>query len=63
MNFGEYEVQRDDVELLEEIGSGAFGTVHKGILNRDGNEILCAIKVARNDEQRKNIMDEADLMR
>ena len=41
----EWEVERDDVTLLDEIGKGAFGVVRKGILKKADGEIKVAVKV------------------
>lgn len=38
-------LSRDQFTLLEEIGSGAFGTVHKGVVFNGQQASMCAVKV------------------
>ena len=43
----EWEVDRDKIELIRELGQGSFGMVHEGIMQTDdeGGELRVAVKV------------------
>jgi len=44
--FDEWEVPRENVKILEEVGHGSFGSVYRGILHKDNEpECVVAIKV------------------
>ena len=63
-NFGDIEIKRDDIERGQELGTGSFGTVYAGIYTKEGQgQIPCAIKEAKNDTLREQLLSEADLMR
>lgn len=48
----DYEIQRDRVVLLDILGNGQFGDVHKGIYQeKDGNEIPVAVKTCKEDNE------------
>lgn len=65
--FDEWEVPRDNVQLLEPLGRGSFGMVYRGIWKKeDGEEIPCAIKtVTENNNlvQRNDFISEANVMK
>ena len=63
-NFEGIEIPRDNIERGRELGTGSFGTVYAGIYNTGTQgEIPCAIKEAKNDTLREQLLSEADLMR
>ena len=39
------EVSKEDLELGQKLGSGQFGTVHKGLLRRNGESLSVAVKI------------------
>ena len=48
----DYEILRDQVCLLDILGNGQFGDVHKGIYReKDGNEIPVAVKTCKEDNE------------
>ncbi|KAJ6634889.1 Insulin-like receptor [Pseudolycoriella hygida] len=63
----EWEVERDDVIHLKELGQGSFGMVYEGLLKtREGETVPCAIKtVTENatDRERINFLREASVMK
>lgn len=64
-----WEVQRDKVIQLQELGQGSFGMVYEGIikdLNIDGGETRCAIKTVNEnatDKERISFLNEASVMK
>lgn len=43
----EWEVPREKIKLLQELGQGSFGMVYKGeYTTDDGNCLKCAVKVS-----------------
>lgn len=61
------ELQRGHIQLLEELGKGAFGAVHKGILKESGTnvEYLVAVKVLHQDSTavaRSELLEEAAIL-
>ena len=57
------ELPRRDVQILETLGSGAFGDVRKGIVNLGGSDVLVAIKTTKGDDDaREELLQEALLM-
>uniref|UniRef100_A0AAG5DU37 Tyrosine-protein kinase receptor n=1 Tax=Anopheles atroparvus TaxID=41427 RepID=A0AAG5DU37_ANOAO len=64
----EWEVPRDDIIKLEELGQGSFGMVYKGIVVKLGNDtnIPCAIKTVNEnatDRERDSFLIEANIMK
>ena len=43
----EWEVSRDDVTVLKELGQGSFGMVYEGVLHAAASDIHVAVKVRR----------------
>ena len=63
-NFEGIEIARDLIERGRELGTGSFGTVYQGVYKHaTKGEIKCAIKEAKNDMLREQLLSEADLMR
>ncbi|KAJ1361892.1 hypothetical protein KIN20_021262 [Parelaphostrongylus tenuis] len=42
---GKYQLVHSDVKLLKKIGSGAYGTVYRGILLRDNNRMIAVKRI------------------
>lgn len=65
----EWEVPRDKIELLKELGNGSFGMVYQGIAKDvvDGKpEVQCAVKTVNEnatDRQRIEFLNEASVMK
>lgn len=65
----EWEVPREKIIQLQELGQGSFGMVYAGIikdLNKIGEEIKCAIKTVNEnatDRERINFLKEASVMK
>lgn len=63
----EYWIERDNVEVGERIGSGAFGEVHKGLYHHPNHgQIRVAIKMLRENANwldRKLFLEEANIMK
>lgn len=65
----EWEIPRDKVLQLQELGQGSFGMVYEGIikdLNKTGEEIRCAIKTVNEsatDKERISFLNEASVMK
>jgi len=63
----EWEIPRDDVEVLEPLGRGSFGMVYRGNWKKNENEIVpCAIKtVTENNNMmvRHDFLSEANVMK
>lgn len=63
-NPDHYEVQREDVEFVHELGIGRFGTVFQGVLRP--NNTICAIKTIPSDaseDYRNEFLGEATTMK
>ena len=45
------------------MGTGSFGTVYQGLYRSSDGDTPCAIKEAKNDTLRDQLLDEADRMR
>ncbi|TKR81763.1 hypothetical protein L596_015586 [Steinernema carpocapsae] len=62
-----WELRFMDITLKDKLGSGAFGDVHRGLMNISGRKHPVAVKVARGDkldkEKAREIMKEARVMR
>uniref|UniRef100_A0A336M6T9 Tyrosine-protein kinase receptor n=1 Tax=Culicoides sonorensis TaxID=179676 RepID=A0A336M6T9_CULSO len=65
----EWEVPREKIIQLQELGQGSFGMVYEGIikdLNKPGEELKCAIKTVNEnatDRERINFLKEASVMK
>ncbi|KAK0409380.1 hypothetical protein QR680_004505 [Steinernema hermaphroditum] len=64
----QWELRHDDVQLVQKLGEGAFGDVHRGVLRLPMNRSVdVAVKLAKmtemTKEKIKEIMKEARLMR
>lgn len=65
----EWEVPREKIIQLSELGQGSFGMVYEGIvsnLNRDNERVRCAIKTVNDnatDRERINFLKEAAVMK
>ncbi|XP_014208001.1 insulin-like receptor [Copidosoma floridanum] len=65
----EWEVPRDKIEILKELGAGSFGMVYEGIardLVKDKPETRCAIKTVNenaSDRQKHEFLNEAAVMK
>lgn len=65
----EWEVPREKIIQLSELGQGSFGMVYEGIvsnLNRDNERLRCAIKTVNDnatDRERINFLKEAAVMK
>ena len=52
------------VKVGQKLGTGSFGTVYQGLYKHDDDgEIPCAIKEAKNDALREQLLNEAFLMK
>ncbi|KAL4235721.1 putative serine/threonine protein phosphatase [Mactra antiquata] len=62
----DYEISRDRVTLLDILGNGQFGDVHKGVYReKDGNEIPVAVKTCKEDNEEsmtEKFLEEAYIM-
>nr|BAG55504.1 protein tyrosine kinase [Monosiga ovata] len=59
------EIECDDVDILNELGKGAFGVVMRGDVVIDGEKFACAIKMLRagaSEEDKDSLLAEATLM-
>lgn len=64
----EWEIPREKVLQLHELGQGSFGMVYEGIIrdHRPGEEIRCAIKTVNEnatDKERFSFLNEASVMK
>ncbi|XP_060876851.1 insulin-like receptor [Metopolophium dirhodum] len=63
----EWEIPRDDVEVLEPLGRGSFGMVYRGNWKKKENEIVpCAIKTVTENNNlmvRHDFLSEANVMK
>lgn len=65
----EWEVARDNVDLIRELGQGSFGMVYEGLLRKpdsDPPEVRCAIKTVTEKatiEERIQFLKEASVMK
>lgn len=62
----EWEVLRDDITRLRELGQGSFGMVYEGIMKKNGEDVACAIKTVNEnatDRERINFLKEASVMK
>lgn len=65
---GEWEIRRDDIQVLELLGQGCFGKVYFAKWKHKSNKIVpCAIKTIdknkNNAEISNNLISEANMMR
>lgn len=62
----DYEISRDRICLLDILGNGQFGDVHKGIYTeKDGNEVPVAVKTCKEDNEEsmtEKFLEEAYIM-
>lgn len=63
----EWEISRNDVEVLEPLGRGSFGMVYRGNWKKKDNEIVpCAIKTVTENNNimvRHDFLSEANVMK
>jgi insulin receptor len=64
----EWEIPRDKVIQLHELGQGSFGMVYEGIIKdyKPGEEVRCAIKTVNEsatDKERFSFLNEASVMK
>lgn len=63
----EWEIPREDVEVLEPLGRGSFGMVYHGIWKKKDSEIVpCAIKTVTENNNitvRHDFLSEANVMK
>lgn len=62
----EWEVARDDVKLIRELGQGSFGMVWEGKLRVGETEVKCAVKTVNDKatiEERIQFLKEASVMK
>lgn len=48
------EVERENINLMEDLGEGAFGLVRKGILMKNGKKQLIAVKMLKSKSEISN---------
>lgn len=64
-----WEVSRDDVELIRELGKGSFGMVYEGLLRNvvpNEPEVKCAVKTVNEKAtigERIQFLNEASVMK
>ncbi|KAG9510915.1 Insulin receptor [Fragariocoptes setiger] len=61
-----WEVDKDNLTILQKIGNGSFGTVHKGLLKLEKGTLSCAVKTISSDStarQRIEFLNEASTMK
>uniref|UniRef100_A0A1B6EN09 Protein kinase domain-containing protein n=1 Tax=Cuerna arida TaxID=1464854 RepID=A0A1B6EN09_9HEMI len=62
-----WEIPREKIELIKELGQGNFGKVYQGVYNMKGRgKIDCAIKTVqknKSDLDRKSFLEEAEIMK
>ena len=44
-----WEIPRDSLQVGEQLGSGAFGEVKKGVLTKGDETMMCAIKMLKRE--------------
>ncbi|KHJ90154.1 hypothetical protein OESDEN_10006 [Oesophagostomum dentatum] len=62
---GKYQLVHSDVRLLKKIGSGAYGTVYRGMLIRDNNRVIAVKRIdseGTDDQALAEMMKEARVM-
>lgn len=64
----EWEVDRENVKLLRELGQGSFGMVYEGLVKnlQPGEQIRVAVKTTNsnsNDRDRIQFLQEASIMK
>lgn len=61
----EWEVPREDVSLLHELGQGTFGMVYEGIVkdSMTDEEYKCAIKTVNTTSSVREFLKEASVMK
>ncbi|XP_046625788.1 insulin-like receptor [Neodiprion virginianus] len=59
----EWEVPREDVEIMEELGLGNFGMVYRGVLNGTRNVAIKTISVTANYREQNEFLNEASVMK
>ena len=62
-NFGEFEIERSKIEQGETLGQGSFGMVYRGLYHSLDGDVPCAIKEAKDEEWREQLLGEAYRMR
>ncbi|XP_053394577.1 focal adhesion kinase 1-like isoform X6 [Mercenaria mercenaria] len=62
----DYEISRERISLLDILGNGQFGDVHKGVYReKDGNEVPVAVKTCKEDNEEsmtEKFLEEAYIM-
>lgn len=58
-----WEVPREDVQILEELGLGNFGMVYRGILNGTKNVAIKTISESANLREKNEFLNEASVMK
>ncbi|XP_012284589.1 insulin-like receptor isoform X2 [Orussus abietinus] len=58
-----WEVAREDVEILEELGLGNFGMVYRGRLNGTEDVAIKTISEAANEREKNEFLNEASVMK
>ena len=65
-DFGDLEIPRDNIGQGSKIGDGSFGTVYSGTYKRleinNGEVLPVAIKEAKDERTREQLLSEADRM-
>ncbi|XP_012259845.2 insulin-like receptor [Athalia rosae] len=59
----DWEVPREDVEILEELGLGNFGMVYRGVLNGTRNVAVKTISENANLREKNEFLNEASVMK
>lgn len=59
----DWEVAREDVQILEELGLGNFGMVYRGILNGTRNVAIKTISETANLREKNEFLNEASVMK